>query len=80
MTEGLVWCNTGLGVGLAGSAALAGWVIDASGASTAYWICVVSAWLTFLSVLAWTPGLERAWTNAHGGVLDADADAPLTDH
>jgi predicted MFS family arabinose efflux permease len=80
MTEGLVWANTGLGVGLAGSAALAGWVIDESGASTAYWICVVSAALTFLTVLVSTPGLNRAWTAAHAGVADADADAPLADH
>jgi MFS family permease len=75
-----VWANTGIGVGLAASAALSGWLIDRSGASTAYWICVASAWLTFLTVLIATPGLNRAWAAAHGGVADADADAPLTDH
>lgn len=80
MTEGLVWANTGLGVGLAASAALSGWVIDQSGASAAYWICVASAWLTFLTVLIAMPGLNRAWTAAHGGIEGADADAPLTDH
>ena len=80
MTEGLVWANTGIGLGLAASAALSGWVIDQSGASTAYWISVASAWLTFLTVLVATPGLNRAWVTAHGGVVDADADAPLTDH
>lgn len=65
MTEGLVWTNTGIGVGLAASAALAGSVIDARGASTAYWICVVSAALTFLVVLVSTPTLSRAWVSAH---------------
>lgn len=65
MTEGLVWSNTGLGVGLAFSAALAGFVIDTAGASTAYWICVVSAALTFVTVLVSTPNLDRAWTSAH---------------
>jgi MFS family permease len=79
MTEGLVWVNTGLGVGLAAAAALSGWVIDRSGASVAYWICVVSAWLTFLTVLVFTPRLNRAWTAAHRGVVDADADAPLSE-
>jgi len=65
MTEGLVWSNTGIGVGIAISAALAGSVIDARGASAAYWICVVSAALTFLVVLVSTPTLARAWTSAH---------------
>ncbi len=65
MTEGLVWSNTGIGVGIAVSAALAGSVIDARGASTAYWICVVSAALTFAVVLVSTPALTRAWVSAH---------------
>ena len=65
MTEGLVWTNTGLGVGLAVSAALAGFVIDRHGASTAYWICVVSAALTFAVVLVSSRALDRAWASAH---------------
>jgi len=65
MTEGLVWTNTGLGLGLAVSAALAGYVIDHSGASTAYWICFGSALLTFLTVLLCLPALNRAWASAH---------------
>lgn len=65
MTEGLVWSNTGIGVGIAVSAALAGSVIDARGASAAYWICVVSAALTFAVVLVSTPTLTRAWASAH---------------
>jgi hypothetical protein len=40
---------------------------------------VVSAWLTFLTVLVFTPRLNRAWTAAHRGVVDADADAPLSE-
>jgi predicted MFS family arabinose efflux permease len=72
MTEGLVWSNTGIGVGIAVSAALAGSVIDARGASAAYWICVVSAGLTFLVVLVSTPTLARAWASAHASP-DPDA-------
>ncbi len=70
MTEGLIWSNTGLGLGLAVSAALAGIVIDTRGASTAYWICVASAALMFLVVLASSPALERAWHAAHADLPD----------
>ena len=65
MTEGLVWTNTGLGLGMAVSAALAGFVIDRSGASTAYWIAFGSALLTFVTVLVSFPALNRAWAAAH---------------
>ena len=65
MTEGLVWANTGILLGIAVAAALAGKVVDESGASTAYWICVASATLTFLSVLISFPALNRAWASAH---------------
>jgi predicted MFS family arabinose efflux permease len=74
MTEGLVWSNTGLGVGIAVAAALAGQVIDAAGASTAYWICVASTALMFAVVLAANRNLARAWVSAHAPENDvADA-------
>ncbi len=75
MTEGLVWSNTGIGVGLAFAAALSGQVIDTRGASTAYWICVGSAVLTFLVVVIATPALNRAWVSAHA---EADAEPEVT--
>ncbi len=65
MTEGLVWTNTGIGVGIAVSAALAGLVIDTYGASTAYWICVISAVLVLAVVVGSGRSLDRAWTAAH---------------
>lgn len=65
LTEGLVWTNTGIGVGLAAAAALAGWTIDRYGASTAYWICVVSAGATFLVIAASSRALTRAWDAAY---------------
>jgi len=74
MTEGLVWSNTGLGVGIAVAAALAGQVIDARGASAAYWICVASTTLTFAVVLIAKRNLARAWVSAHASG-DAVADA-----
>lgn len=36
LTEGLMWPNSGMAVGLAGASALAGWVIDTYDAHTAY--------------------------------------------
>jgi len=74
MTEGLVWSNTGLGVGIAVAAALAGQVIDSRGASAAYWICVGSTALTFLVVLVSSRNLARAWVSAHA-TADEGADA-----
>jgi predicted MFS family arabinose efflux permease len=65
MTEGLVWSNTGIGVGIAVAAALSGQVIDTRGASMAYWICVASAALTFAVVLLASRNLGRAWVSAH---------------
>jgi predicted MFS family arabinose efflux permease len=76
MTEALIWTNTGLGVGIAIASALAGAVIDARGASTAYWICVAAAALTFLTVVAFIRHLDRAWARAHEAAdpaLDASA-------
>ncbi len=78
MTEALIWSNTGLGVGIAVAAALSGLVIDTAGASAAYWICVVSAGLTFLTVAASTGHLDRAWSAAHPTpeTLGPDPSAP----
>ncbi len=64
LTEGLVWTNAGLGVGISMAAAGAGAVIDSRGASTAYLICTACAIGTFLAVLAGYRNLERAWQNA----------------
>jgi MFS family permease len=43
LTEGITWTSTGLSVGVAGGAALAGRVIDAHGASAAFAVCTVAA-------------------------------------
>jgi MFS family permease len=79
MTEALIWTNTGLGVGIAIASALAGAVIDARGASTAYWICVAAAALTFLTVLAFIRHLDRAWARAHEAADPAPAGSPASE-
>jgi predicted MFS family arabinose efflux permease len=65
LTEGLVWVNTGMMLGIACTAALAGAVIDAHGASTAYFICSGAALATFGAVAVAWPNLDRAWVAAH---------------
>jgi MFS family permease len=40
LTEGLTWLSTGLGLGLAVGASVAGWLVDRSGTSAAYAVAV----------------------------------------
>jgi predicted MFS family arabinose efflux permease len=54
LTEGMTWVSTGIAIGIAPGAAIAGQVIDAHGASTAYWVPVVSGLLAAL--VAWCTG------------------------
>jgi MFS family permease len=54
LTEGMTWLSTGIAVGLAPGAAIAGRVIDTHGASTAYWVSVVSGLIA--AGIAWTTG------------------------
>ncbi len=54
LTEGITWVSTGIGIGLAPGAAIAGHLIDAYGASTAYIVPTVSGVLA--AVVAWSTG------------------------
>ena len=53
LTEGITLFTTGLGAGLAPGAALVGLVVDASGASASYWVCVAAGLIG--AVLAFLP-------------------------
>ncbi len=64
LTEGLVWTNAGLGLGIALAAAFSGAVIDARGASTAYLICTACALGTVAAVGLAYRTLDRAWIAA----------------
>jgi MFS family permease len=57
LTEGMTWLSTGIAVGLAPGAAIAGHIIDAHGASTAYWVPVVSGLIA--AVIAWSTGWRK---------------------
>ena len=43
LTEGITWVGTGIGIGMALGAFVAGWVVDAFGARNAFWFSVVAA-------------------------------------
>jgi predicted MFS family arabinose efflux permease len=51
LTEGITWVTTGLELGVAAGAAVAGQMVDAWGASPSYWVSVASGALA--AVVAW---------------------------
>jgi predicted MFS family arabinose efflux permease len=59
LTEGITWVMTGVGLGIAPGAAVAGVLIDGFGANTAYWVAVVSGALA--AGLTWVSGTRAAW-------------------
>ncbi|MPZ93976.1 MAG: MFS transporter [Propionibacteriales bacterium] len=52
LTEGIAWVTTGLTAGVAPGAALAGRVVDVSGASAAFWVSAVSGLVAAALALA----------------------------
>lgn len=52
LTEGMTWVMTGLGLGIAPGAAIAGWLVDVSGVSAAYWVSTASGLVAV--VIAWS--------------------------
>ena len=52
MTEGMAFLNTGLALGIAPGAAIAGVIIEAHGASPAYLVCVGGSVVALLAALA----------------------------
>ena len=56
LTEGMTWTTTGLALGVALGSSAAGWVVDAAGAPTGYWVPVGAAAFGALTALA---GLGR---------------------
>jgi MFS family permease len=59
-TEGLAWFSTGLGLGLAAAASLAGQVVDASGARAAFGVTVAAGALAALVAMAGARTFSRA--------------------
>jgi MFS family permease len=51
LTEGVTWVMTGIGIGMALGAFVAGWVVDNFGAHNGFWVSVVAAAASLLIVL-----------------------------
>jgi len=48
LTEGVTWVMTGIGIGMALGAFIAGWVVDKFGAQNGFWVSVAAAVLALL--------------------------------
>lgn len=51
LTEGITWAITGIGIGMAFGASASGWMIDAHGARSGFWISVAGGGVALLTVL-----------------------------
>jgi MFS family permease len=66
LTEGLTWATTGIAIGIAAGAALAGRVIDAVGARPAYTVAVAGAGLAAVVAVAGARRVSRAVRRREG--------------
>ena len=73
VTEGLAWISTGIGLGLALGAPVAGQIVDNSGASAAYFVCVASGVLAAATALAGHGRLRPVEAVGVGGPDSRDA-------
>ncbi|QOF72946.1 MFS transporter [Aminobacter sp. SR38] len=51
LTEGITWVMTGIGIGMALGAFVAGWVVDNFGAQNGFWVSVAAGTISLLVVL-----------------------------
>ena len=51
LTEGVTWVMTGIGIGMALGAFVAGWVVDTFGAGNGFWVSVIAGAASLLTVL-----------------------------
>ena len=52
LTEGVTWVMTGIGIGMALGAFVAGWVVDTYGAQNGFWVSVAAGAISLVTVLA----------------------------
>ena len=50
LTEGVTWVTTGIGIGMALGAFLAGWVVDTFGAQNGFWVSVAAGLAAVLTI------------------------------
>lgn len=51
LTEGITWVMTGIGIGMALGAFLAGWVVDIFGAKNGFWVSIAAATLALATII-----------------------------
>ncbi|GAB5429438.1 MAG: MFS transporter [Devosia indica] len=51
LTEGITWVITGIGIGMALGAFVAGWVVDTYGARNGFWVSIIAGILALATVL-----------------------------
>lgn len=51
LTEGVTWVMTGIGIGMALGAFVAGWVVDTFGAQNGFWVSIISGAISLATVL-----------------------------
>jgi MFS family permease len=74
LTEGVTWVMTGIGIGMALGAFVAGWVVDTFGAHNGFWVSVVSAALSLLIVVLGQRSLAGKRSSANIGALAQPAE------
>jgi len=81
ITEGMAWLRIGIGIGVAGGAWAAGWLIEEQGARQGLYFAAGAAILTFGIALATIPLLKRgtAGTEAGGDKPHDPADDAMVD-
>lgn len=51
LTEGITWAMTGIGIGMAAGSSASGWLIDAFGARSGFWVSIVAGGVALATVL-----------------------------
>ncbi|EKF19889.1 MFS transporter [Nitratireductor pacificus] len=72
LTEGITWVMTGIGIGMALGAFVAGWVVDVYGPRNGFWVSVAAGTASFLTVLIG----QRALSGERADIAPAAASQP----
>lgn len=72
LTEGVTWVMTGIGIGMALGAFVSGWVVDAFGARSGFWVSAVAATLALSIVGLGQSVLDNGRTQRRGASVAAE--------
>lgn len=74
LTEGITWVMTGIGIGMALGAFLAGWVVDTYGAQNGFWVSVAAGAATVVTVALGQCSLGDTSKPAQSGCMPQPAE------